>query len=213
VVVAFGQEQTESAIYNRFLEDAKKISRAGSMGAGIAMGFFICTIYLGYAYAFWLGGYFVDNDVQNTIAGRTYTGGDCISIFFGVLFGLFAGSSASPQIAAIMEGKSAAKLALEIINRQPLINQDSQTSIKHEVQGKIEFKKVKFYYPTRPGQLILDDVDLSFEVGKMTAIVGPSGSGKSTIVQLIERFYEPTEGEVLIDGVQLNRINLRDYRR
>jgi len=50
-------------------------------------------------------------------------------------------------------------------------------------------------------------------VGKTTAIVGPSGSGKSTVVQLIERFYDPAEGQVLIDGEDLRNVNLRDFRK
>lgn len=53
---------------------------------------------------------------------------------------------------------------------------------------------------------------MDFEEGKTTAIVGPSGSGKSTIVQLLERFYDPTEGEVIIDGVNLKEYNLRHFR-
>ena len=81
------------------------------------------------------------------------------------------------------------------------------------MNGEIEFKKVSFFYPSRVDQNVLKDLDLKFELGKTTAIVGPSGSGKSTIVQLIERFYDPSDGDVFVDGVQLNRINLRDYRR
>ena len=53
----------------------------------------------------------------------------------------------------------------------------------------------------------------TFELGKTTAIVGPSGSGKSTIVQLIERFYDPNNGEVLIDGVPLKNLHLKNYRK
>jgi ABC-type multidrug transport system fused ATPase/permease subunit len=63
----------------------------------------------------------------------------------------------------------------------------------------VEFKKVDFYYPTKPGQKIIDGLSCKFEKGKTTAIVGPSGSGKSTILALIERFYD-CQGEILIDG-------------
>lgn len=58
----------------------------------------------------------------------------------------------------------------------------------------------------------LDGVNLKFERGKITALVGPSGSGKSTIVQLLERFYDPDEGEVLVDGHNFKSINLREFR-
>lgn len=72
---------------------------------------------------------------------------------------------------------------------------------------------MSFYYPSRPDNQILKNFSATFEYGKTTAIVGPSGSGKSTIVQLIERFYDPLEGEVLIDGQNLKDINLRDFRQ
>lgn len=78
--------------------------------------------------------------------------------------------------------------------------------------GDIEFRNVSFYYPARPDTKVLDDFSAKFEKGKTTAIVGPSGSGKSTIVQLIERFYDPSEGLVLIDGKNLKSIQLKNFR-
>jgi ATP-binding cassette subfamily B (MDR/TAP) protein 1 len=71
---------------------------------------------------------------------------------------------------------------------------------------------VEFYYPSRPEAPILNGFSCKFEKGKTTAIVGPSGSGKSTVIQLIERFYNIEKGQILIDGENLNKIKLRDYR-
>lgn len=70
-----------------------------------------------------------------------------------------------------------------------------------------------FYYPSRPDNKILSNFSAKFEYGKTTAIVGPSGSGKSTLVQLIERFYDPEEGQILIDGVDIKNIKLREFRK
>jgi len=81
--------------------------------------------------------------------GRPYTAGDIISIFFGVIFGMFAIAGATPQISAIVEGKIAAKMALDVINRKPTINQDNKEGKSIKVQGKIEFKDVSFFYPSR----------------------------------------------------------------
>ena len=58
----------------------------------------------------------------------------------------------------------------------------------------------------------MQEFTCTFELGKTTAIVGPSGSGKSTTVQLVERFYDPSAGQVFVDGVNLKDINLRNYR-
>lgn len=68
-------------------------------------------------------------------------------------------------------------------------------------------------YPSRPDQKILNDFSHTFKVGTTTAIVGPSGSGKSTVVQLVERFYDPESGEVIVDGKNLKNIKLRNYRQ
>jgi len=82
-----------------------------------------------------------------------------------------------------------------------------------KLKGDIEFKNVEFWYPSRPGQKILDNLSFKIEAGQTVAIVGPSGSGKSTVVQLIERFYDTSSGDVLIDGVNIKKHSLRNLRR
>lgn len=69
-----------------------------------------------------------------------------------------------------------------------------------------------FYYPSRPDSKVLKNLNAKFELGKTTAIVGPSGAGKSSIAQLIESFYLPNEGEILVDGKPLKSLNLLNYR-
>ena len=69
-----------------------------------------------------------------------------------------------------------------------------------EIKGNIEFKNVNFYYPSDPNKkLILNGINLNFQAGKKIAIIGQSGCGKTTIVSLIERLYDITEGEILLD--------------
>jgi ATP-binding cassette subfamily B (MDR/TAP) protein 1 len=80
------------------------------------------------------------------------------------------------------------------------------------VTGQIEFKNIRFRYPTREDLEVLKGVDITFDAGETTAIVGPSGSGKSTIIQLLERFYNPTSGEILFDGQNVKNIDLRSMR-
>ena len=80
------------------------------------------------------------------------------------------------------------------------------------MKGLIEFKDVKFRYPSKDDLLVLKNFSCTFEAGKTTALVGPSGSGKSTIIQLMERFYDPLEGQVLLDGQDIKKVNLRSMR-
>jgi ATP-binding cassette subfamily B (MDR/TAP) protein 1 len=81
------------------------------------------------------------------------------------------------------------------------------------LKGKIEFKNVTFAYPTKPDQKILKNINLTIDIGKSAALVGYSGCGKSTIIQLIERFYDVTEGEILLDGINVKDYNLFELRQ
>lgn len=81
----------------------------------------------------------------------------------------------------VKEGCVAAKLAFDIIDRQPSIDPDDKKSKNHNLKGNVELKNIKFYYPTRPDSIVLNNLSLKFELGKTTAIVGPSGAGKSSI--------------------------------
>ena len=81
------------------------------------------------------------------------------------------------------------------------------------MKGSYEFKNVEFTYPSRKDQKVLKSFNCVFEAGKTTALVGPSGSGKSTIIQLLERFYDPTGGQVLLDGDDIKTVNLQSMRQ
>ena len=160
-----------------------------------------------------MGSIWIEKEFWNDTWDRPYTGGDTLWCFFAILIGLASLGATSNHFKAITEGRVAGKLAFEVIDRVPTIDQDDGEGAKHQLKGEIEFRDVSFYYPTRPDMQVLKNFSCKFKLGETTAIVGPSGSGKSTIVQLIERFYEPSAGEILIDGVPLNTLNLRDLRK
>ena len=84
---------------------------------------------------------------------------------------------------------------------------------KNKVQGEIEFKNVTFAYPLKPESNVLRNLSTKIEKGKVVAIVGHSGSGKTTISNLIQRFYDPTEGCITLDGIDLRDFNLKWLRR
>ena len=78
--------------------------------------------------------------------------------------------------------------------------------------GRIELKNVFFRYPTRPEVEVCKDYNLVIEPGQVVALVGPSGSGKSTIMNLLLRYYDPIEGQVLLDGQDIRELNVRWLR-
>ena len=95
----------------------------------------------------------------------------------------------------------------------PIDSLSDEGVIPNHIEGKVEFKDVTFAYPTRPDTVVMNNISVEANVSKTLALVGPSGSGKSTTVQLIQRFYDPDEGTVLLDGKDLRHLNLRWLRR
>ena len=104
----------------------------------------------------------------------------------------------------IKSNVSAAKL-LEIINRIPKINLH-EGRVVDKIRGSVEFKNVVFKYETRDNNA-LDGISFKINPGETIAIVGESGCGKSTILQLLQRFYDTTDGQILIDGINIKEIN------
>ena len=81
------------------------------------------------------------------------------------------------------------------------------------VQGRVTFEEVVFHYPARPDDAALNGVDFDIRPGETVALVGPSGAGKTTVIQLIQRFFDPTSGRILLDGVDLRDMARSDFRR
>ena len=213
VVVAYGQEEKEVKNYTKYLERARIAGIKTHCRGAMAMALFFSSIFGTYAYSFYLGSVWIYNDFKNDTFNRYYSAGDILSCFFGVIFGMFSMGLAAPNMKSVTEGRVAGKLAFDIIDREPAIDQDKPGKPVNDLKGEIEFKNVSFFYPSRPDHKVLTDFSFKFELGKTTAIVGPSGSGKSTIVQLLERFYDPNNGQVLIDGEDIKNLHLRSYRQ
>ena len=100
-----------------------------------------------------------------------------------------------------------------VLQVPPIDSSSDKGAIPDHIEGKVEFRGVTFAYPSRPDTVVMDDFSAEASVGKTLALVGPSGSGKSTTVQLIQRFYDPDVGTVLLDGKDLRDLNLRWLRR
>jgi ATP-binding cassette subfamily B (MDR/TAP) protein 1 len=110
---------------------------------------------------------------------------------------------------------TAAEKLFEVIDREPMLDTIAnigKTIPDSRLQGRIEFRDVHFAYPSRPDAVVLDGLTISFPANKTTAIVGASGSGKSTIVGLLERWYDCTEGDITVDGVDIADLDVKWLR-
>ncbi|KAG0181189.1 GTPase-activating protein [Apophysomyces sp. BC1034] len=120
-----------------------------------------------------------------------------------------------PQlISAVSGATSAAYKIYSLIDRNPEIDWTSDIGIvPQKFTGDVKFQHISFHYPSRPQQPVLKNVDLEVHPGMTVALVGSSGSGKSTAVQLLQRFYDPTSGQILVGGHDLKTLNLSWVRQ
>ncbi|MBI1768153.1 MAG: ABC transporter ATP-binding protein [Bacteroidetes bacterium] len=157
------------------------------------------------------------------IAGIIYFGGNMVlsdasglppEVFLGFI-GVFAqiiqpAKNFSNGITSLQRGTASAKRIFELIDSQPAIQNKPNAVELKGFEKNIEFKNVSFAYET---DFVLRNINLTVEKGKTIALVGPSGGGKSTLADLVPRFYDPSEGEVCIDGRSLKDYEIESLRR
>ncbi|KAM3913524.1 ATP-dependent translocase ABCB1-like [Leptodactylus fuscus] len=206
-VVAFNGQEKALRQYNANLVDAKKVGIKKTITTNVSMGLSQFLIFGAYALAFWYG-------TKLTVDEKdTYTIGKVLIVFFSVLIGTFSLGQAAPNLESIANARGAAYEVYKVINKHRPIDSSSNEGHKPErLIGHIEFKNIHFSYPSRPDIQILKGLNLQVPAGKTIALVGSSGCGKSTTIQLLQRFYDPHVGEVLVDGHDVRTLNLKWLR-
>uniref|UniRef100_A0A8C4XV46 Bile salt export pump n=1 Tax=Falco tinnunculus TaxID=100819 RepID=A0A8C4XV46_FALTI len=205
-VAAFGGEKKEAERYDKNLVFAQHWGIRKGIIMGLFTGYMWLIIFLCYALAFWYGSKLVLEEEE-------YSPGTLLQVFFGVLVGALNLGQASPCLEAFATGRGAAANIFETIDKKPAIDCMSEDGYKlDKVRGEIEFHNVTFHYPSRPDVKILDNLNMVIKAGETTAFVGASGAGKSTTMQLIQRFYDPTDGMITLDGHDIRSLNIQWLR-
>ncbi|KAL1744419.1 ste6-like protein [Schizophyllum fasciatum] len=202
---AFGTQKILSAIYDVHSNHAEVVDLKAAIAHGAGLSVFFFVIYSSYALAF---------DFGTTLIGRNEAdAGIVVNVFFAILIGSFSLALLAPEMQAITHARGAAAKLYATIDRVPTIDSYSTEGLKPDtINGDIVLENVKFSYPSRPTVPVVRGVDLHFKAGQTCALVGASGSGKSTAISLIERFYDPSEGVVKLDGVNLKDLNIKWLR-
>ena len=204
--VAFGTQDKLARQYDVHLAEAEKAGFKMKAYQGSMIGFLMCYVYLTYSLAFWQGSRYL-------VAGEV-TLSDVLTILLSIMIGAFSLGNVAPNIQAFTTAVAAASKIYATIDRQSPLDPESEEGEKLEqLEGTVELRHIKHIYPSRPEVVVMEDVSLNIPAGKTTALVGASGSGKSTIVGLVERFYDPVGGEVLLDGHRVQDLNLRWLRQ
>ncbi|URD88213.1 ABC transporter B family member [Musa troglodytarum] len=204
-VAAFNGEKQAINNYKKLIKKAYGAVVQEGIAAGVGIGCVLLIIFCNYGLAVWYG--------AKLIIEKGYKGADVFNCMVTITTGAISLGQASPCLTAFSAGQAAAYKMFETINRKPEIDvYDASGIVPEDVKGDVELKDVRFSYPARPDQLIFNSFSLFVPSGTTMALVGESGSGKSTVISLVERFYDPQAGQVLIDGIDLKELRLKWVR-
>lgn len=217
-VVAFGGQTKEVERFENNLHDAKKAGIMRGLLTGIGGGFMWLIIYASYALAFWYGVKLIMDDTEDCFedilhCDPRYDASSLLVVFFSVLMGAMNVGQATPYVEAFSVARGAAAQIFDIIDRVPEID-SSSTAGEHPEKGagNLTFRDVFFNYPSRKDVKILKGMTLDINKGETVALVGASGCGKSTVIQLVQRFYDPLSGSIMLNGKDLRQLNLSALR-
>ena len=203
-VASFAREDKLLKNYNDKLAEPMRLSiRKGNL-TGLGFGFSQFGIFFVYAIIFLIGAVF------QVKIGLTFQ--NLFQTIFGVVFAAFGAGNAMQFAPDIDGARTGAIHIFETLDAVPQIrmNDPEQTELK-PITGDIEFRNVWFRYPTRPKD-ILRGLNFKISSNSKVAFVGPSGCGKSTVMSLLLRYYNPQQGEILIDGIDIKKYNLKQLR-
>jgi ATP-binding cassette subfamily B protein len=196
IVQAFGQEERETARFGAAVDDAFQTARRRIRLRAFMTAIVIALVFGSITMIMWQGALDVASGrlTGGTIAAFVVTGG-LVAGAFGALTEVYGD---------LLRGAGAAGRLAELLAETPEIRAPANPiALPEPGQGRLAFENVTFRYPTRPEVKALDNFSLTLQPGEMVAVVGPSGAGKSTLLQLAQRFYDPDEGTVRMDGVAL----------
>ncbi|KAM6450468.1 ATP-binding cassette sub-family B member 5 isoform 2-T5 [Liasis olivaceus] len=206
-VVAFNGQKKAIVRYDANLEEARSIGTKKAITTNISMGVSQFLTFGCYALAFWYGTKLTVDEKDN------YDIGTVLIVFFSVLIGAFSLGQASPNLETVANARGAGYEVFKIIKKPRPIDSSSTEGFKlDKLRGEIEFKNIHFSYPSRPDIQILKGLNLKIQPGKTIALVGSSGCGKSTTIQLLQRFYDPAQGQITIDGHDIRTLNIKWMR-
>jgi len=208
IVKAFNMEEFEN---NRFKIETKKyfntilrMTRIRNLSTPVTEFVSIAAA----AIIIWYGG-------TQVIIDKTLTPGEFLG-FFLVVFQIMTPIKELTTVTnRIQEATAAGKRIFEILDTEPNVKNDPNPIKIESFEKEIVFQNVSFKYDESENlinNITLKNINLSVKKGEILAIVGPSGAGKSTLVDLIPRFYDPNEGEILLDGINLKKIELKSLR-
>lgn len=203
-VRSFAMEARQEALFGSRVDVTQNMGVRAAAAAGLFSGGTEGFTSLAFIAMLWYGGSLV-------LSGEMTTGVLTSFILYAIRIG-GSMSSLAGLFGQMMNAVGASERVFQLLDRIPWVPASTGVTLG-SIKGEIQFKHVTFAYPARKNAKVLQDFCLSIKAGHVAALVGPSGAGKSTIIGLIERFYDPDQGAVVIDDQDLKTVNGSSLRR
>jgi len=198
VIKAFVRKNFENERFNGVNRDYRDISVKAAHILAMIFPVILLILNLAIVAAVWFGG-------TSVLSGGLQVG-QVMSFINYIMLLLMSLMMVAMVILHMSRAEASASRILEVLDASPSIIDAETTQFPEEFRGEVTFRNVCFSYQTHCGDPVLKDINLTIRPGKTLAILGSTGSGKSTLVQLIPRFYDVTDGQVLIDGVNVKHL-------
>ena len=204
-VQSFAQERRETERFASATEQAFHAAAAGARARASLGAIVVALVFGAIVVVLWIGS-------QDVLTGRITAGELSSFVFFAtVVAGAFGGLS---EVAGdLQRAAGAVERLFGLLDAEPAIAAPPQPQpLPARSQGAVRFEDVRFAYPSHPERAVLDGVSLEVRPGETVALVGPSGAGKTSVFQLLLRFYDPQQGQVLLDGQPLTALDPVAFR-
>jgi ATP-binding cassette subfamily B protein len=205
-VQAFTHERLDRARFRERVQGSFDVSMARIRMRALLTALIIVLAFGAVGIVLWIGGY-------DVIEGRLSAGDLSAFVFYALLVAMLLATT-SEIYGEFQRAAGAGERLIEMLATVPAITAPARpTPMPVPAQGRVAFEAVTFRYPARPDQSALADFSLRVEPGETVALVGPSGAGKTTVFQLLLRFYDPMQGSIRVDGVDVRAADLGELRR
>ncbi len=197
-VQAFCHEPIDRQRFAALVESAFDTARRRIHARSILTAIVILLVFGAVSTILWIGGH-------DVLSGRITAGQLSAFVFYAIVVAGSVGAI-SEVVGDLQRAAGAMERILELLKTEPKIAPPADpVALPEPARGEVAFNQVGFRYPTRPDRSTLDGFDLQVAPGETVAIVGPSGAGKTTVFQLLLRFYDPQEGSITLDGIDLRQ--------
>ncbi|GGM96647.1 ABC transporter permease [Shewanella xiamenensis] len=203
-VQAYGHEDKDRILFNGRVEDVMTAASGRIRYRALLISSVMFLSIAAIALVTWVG-------AHDVMSGKM-TGGELSAFMFYAVMVAGAVATISEVVGEIQRASGAAERLIELAETEvdipaPLVPK----TLPDKVCGELQLQQLNFHYPEQT-QLVLSDLDLVINAGERVALVGPSGAGKSTLFQLLQRFYVPSSGSILLDGIDIAALSPQDLR-